>query len=475
MTDGRYRETYEFPTPFMSPLPSKDTNQTILTLGVEVEFMLIGFQSHEDPHSLVAEALERQSTISFGDATPTPYYTALPEVRSCIRREVVPWVPAGMMYGPKSGVRRYDRRRFNVMSEQGIDPEGSGVMFGDTWFQERPQREDTGAVVDDDEVPCGDFGTQAEGPVGDIPTPVQRGVQHGGVADVPESAATHTGGSHRASLEISTPVLRLGSWQRATSNILDSLMSLQNRVYGSPLKVRFNQYTGLHVHVARRGGWSIHQAKKILKAIVIFEEAMDLQHPHSRRSESHSVYPQSSMFRSNVRSMRIHSYPKMERVKWVDFQITQHNSRTRHEGLKTLCDLTNANGKGTKYNFLGVLTSGTVEFRQAIASLDKASVERWVKMVLDFVSAAIYSSKKDLLRWAITEDEHGATLPHFLHMGQKARASGWLGSGPEDEFESIDNWDIFEGLGGHGSDQDEYSDFSVEEFLPNDVQQAPAA
>lgn len=578
-------------TPTAPEHPQKP-QQNILTLGLELEFLLLGFEQDENPYTLVTDALdagimvpfECASCLTLGTSQASFGVCELPELRSSVRRGFVPWLPPGRFSGAVGGIRRYDRKRFNVMDEEGIDDQevllGLG-LFGcgleqlvDFPFEEETRGLGSGGVtgggrlsemslgmslgiVSERRQPLtarqllflshdtclvdltqpvdlrlGEmFGSGSEEPEGgswvlpsetsleDIPdfeslpeplfsvksegSPGLSELLHEASTDgsTPESAPSniiagqplwHSPGTPeikkcgRASLEISTPILRERSWQRVIVKMLNSLTALEQRPQGQPLKIQFNQSTGLHVHVGRRGGWSIHQLKKILKAIVIFEEAMDLMHPDSRHSSATSEYAQSDMFRSNVRHMQIHNRSRLERVEWIDLKINSCNSRTRDEGLSTLCNVVNGRIKSIKYNFLGVLSCGTVEFRQAVGTLDVAAVEGWVNTILNFVHAAINTSQAQWCRWAKGEDEaikdgDDSTLTEFLDYGQHWRnqspSYGPQGVDLEDELPAFSTvlHTTSEDLEKLESVEFYDSDFSVEEYLPGNHQQSEAA
>lgn len=232
---------------------------------------------------------------------------------------------------------------------------------------------------------------------------------------------------NRQSMEVATPIMREHSWRRVVSTLLASLEALGR----SRLDVIFNKDTGLHVHVGRRGGWSVCQLKKILKAVVVFEEAMDTQHPVSRvRSDVDQKVVNIS---SNIEMMKIRPMAKLERVRYVDSKINSRTARTRSEGVMRVYMLSNGSNKCTKYNFLSAKESGTVEFRQGIASLDWNQVGRWVDVVLDFVSAAITTTRVDFEQWAgdMDDPDHDmlSVLDSFLTHGReyRFRSENWSG------------------------------------------------
>lgn len=565
-----------------APKHPQEPQQNILTLGLELEFLLLGFEQNENPYTLVTDALDAGMMVPFKSVlgtSQTPFgVCALPELRSSVRRGFVPWLPPGRFSGAVGGIRRYDRKRFNVMDEEGIDDQevlmglglfGSGLeQLVDFPFGEETRGLGSGGVTEGgrlSEMSLGEvgsgrrqpltarqllflshdtcltqpvdlrlgemFGSGPEEPEGgsgvlpsetsleDIPDfeslpeplfglksegsprlsePLHEASTDGGISEsappniIAGQPLWHSPGTPeikkcgRASLEISTPILRERSWQRVITKMLNSLTALEQRPQGQPLKIQFNQSTGLHVHVGRRGGWSIHQLKKILKAIVIFEEAMDLMHPDSRHSSATSEYAQSDMFRSNVRHMQIHNRSRLERVEWIDLKINSCNSRTRDEGLSTLCNVVNGRIKSIKYNFLGVLSCGTIEFRQAIGTLDVTAVEGWVNTILNFVHAAINTSQAQWCRWAKGEDEaikdgDDSTLTEFLDYGQH-----WRNQSPSYDPQGVDLEDELLAFSTvlHTTSGDleklesvEFydSDFSVEEYLPENRQQSEAA
>lgn len=381
----------------MPPLPvnARKGEQTIITLGLELEFLLLNLRMEDDPHTIVKDALEGygQAQFSTHGLTAPERCPSLPEVRCDIRLDRVIWFPHGK-YTQKttraSGrtitqtFTRYNRRHLTLMNEHGLDPLREEGSFG----------------------------------------PVQEVVGSGEVRN-------------RASMEVSTPIMREGSWRRVVPGMLDSLWALGQ----SRLGIEFNENTGLHVHVGRRGGWSVCQLKKILKAVVVFEEAMDTMHPASRvRRAVGDQMPLNVC--SNIEAMRIAHLSKLERVRYVDSRINSRTARTRTEGVMRLCALANAYGKCTKYNFLSARESGTVEFRQAIASLDREQVGHWVAVVLDFVNAAITTTRKEFERWAKDmDDNHAHITQSFLVHGReyRLRSISWSTDFEDELPEEVDS------------------------------------
>lgn len=371
----------------MPPLLRRDGNQTILTLGLELEFLLLNLGIDDNPHAIIKNALEEYGAVPFA-LSPSHHQinpVHLPEVRGDIRLDHVYWFPQGVStalpslggFGGKTTPRentRYNCKRFNLMNENGIDPKREEGVFG----------------------PTQEIGLDGEVRV-------------------------------RQSMEIATPIMREGSWRRVVFSMLDSLESLTE---DTGLGIQFNKDTGLHVHVGRRGGWSICQLKKILKAVVVFEEAMDLQHPKSRVRSN--VNQRAVNIKSNIELMKISNISKLKRLRFIDSKINSRTVRTRTEGLMRLYTLTNGNDKGTKYNFLPIKETGTVEFRQAIASLDYDYIDDWINVVLDFVCAAISTTREAFETLARAEDDNYDMLDTFLIYGRGYRFCCW---GLEEDLE----------------------------------------
>lgn len=378
-------EEHGLPWEYPIPPPTENARkgeQTIITLGLELEFLLLNLRANDDPYAIVKDTLAGYGRAPFGTLGQIVLgqSPSLPEIRCDVRLDQVIWFPHGKCIQKTTRISgetvaktftRYNRKHFNIMDEYGLDP----------------LRE------------VGNFG------------PVLEAIGNGEVRK-------------RASMEVSTPIMREGSWPRVVFGMLDSLWALGQ----SRLDIGFNENTGLHVHVGRRGGWSICQLKKILKAIVIFEEEMDAQHPASR---VRSMLDRESVnILSNVELMNISHLSKLERVKYIDSRINSRTVRNRAEGLTRLCTLTNGCNKCTKYNFLPVKESGTVEFRQAIASLDRSQVGYWIVTVLDFVNAAITTTQKEFEQWAKNMDDGNAHITQsFLAQGReyRSRSTSWSG------------------------------------------------
>lgn len=180
-------------------------------------------------------------------------------------------------------------------------------------------------------------------------------------------------------VEIVTPIMRLGSYEHLVRGMLEAVSSC-------PLEISLTPACGLHVHVGRRGKFSADHLRRIAKAIVLFENEMDKFHPPWRQY--------SNMYTKSNRDMA-HGFRKIA----ADLEASPENSQLVEvlDGLtKTNEVVTAMNGpaeidKNFKYNFQSFANYGTVEFRQARATLDVPWVLAWIKIVAAFVEAAIYT------------------------------------------------------------------------------------
>lgn len=205
-----------------------------------------------------------------------------------------------------------------------------------------------------------------------------------------------------AGLEVRTPILRLGSWQLVVENVLKSLSAVPGVIIG------FTQQCGLHVHIGRRGGFELSHIKGLAKAVVIFEEDIERTwHPAHRCGVGSELYADSNR-KTSVSLKTLNSTLEMVRL------IEQQNTISGVRGI--ICDV-DVGHRDFKYNFQSLVELGSIEFRQAQATLDKDWVVGWVSMLVKFVRASEVVSEKLFEKFVEAADNGEDRLSEFLEWG----------------------------------------------------------
>ena len=180
-------------------------------------------------------------------------------------------------------------------------------------------------------------------------------------------------------VEICTPIMRFRSWEWVIPTVFEHLTA--------QFDCRFNNTTGLHVHVGRGCGWDLSAAKSIAKAVIIFESTLDHYHP---------------LHRAPAWNWCIHSNRENDNLT----HFAKSTIMRKLEDAGTFQELINliSPHKFFKYNFNSLKRYGTVEFRQADASIGTDQAVQWINLVVRFVTAAVEATPEEFERWAEDED-----------------------------------------------------------------------
>lgn len=205
-----------------------------------------------------------------------------------------------------------------------------------------------------------------------------------------------------AGVEVRTPILRLGSWQFVVEDVWKSLSAIPD------MNIRFTQQCGLHVHIGRRGGFELSHIKGLAKAVVIFEEDIERTwHPAHRCGVGGELYADSNRKTSlSLKTMKT----TLEMVRLIGRQNTISGVRG------VICDV-DVGHRDFKYNFQSLVEFGSIEFRQAQATLDENWVVAWVSMLVKFVRASEVVSEKLFEKFVEAADNGEDRLSEFLEWG----------------------------------------------------------
>lgn len=191
-------------------------------------------------------------------------------------------------------------------------------------------------------------------------------------------------------VEIATPILRNNQWTWVIPEMLQAI--------GNRFSVLFNSSTGLHVHIGIGRKYILQDLRRIAKAVVLFEAHLNKYHPVCRNPLGVDSHQHILSCRGNILLKGL-SNPKMLRE--------LNKARNINELLCIINGLPHFNHfynnsryyKGYRYNLTSVNKLGTVEFRQAIGTLDGRKTVNWIERVVKFITSAITTTDEVFEGW----------------------------------------------------------------------------
>jgi hypothetical protein len=183
---------------------------------------------------------------------------------------------------------------------------------------------------------------------------------------------------HGMSVEVSTPVLYNTNWRWVIPDVITTLKGCAS--------FAFNDTSALHVHIGIGRPYILRDIRQICKAIVIFEEQMDLIHPKGRRPLPSD---ESSYFKSCRHNSFLHGKDTTRVLAILDAR----------ERISELVYAINPGREGDidrnyKYNLTSLWSYGTIEFRQAKGTASAGWIVGWIDTVVQFVTMAIQTSDR---------------------------------------------------------------------------------
>lgn len=190
-------------------------------------------------------------------------------------------------------------------------------------------------------------------------------------------------------VEIATPILRYRQWE--------SVIPEMGRVVREGFRVAFNNSTGLHVHVGIGREYRLQDLRRIAKAIILFETAMDKYHPVCRR-------PAKSEMNSHILACRdsppLRGLSDIEMMRKLDSVQDIHHLFGIMQSVAPLAlDSSTPYHRGYRYNLTSVYRFNTVEFRQAAGTTDGRKIVEWINKTIKFVTSAIATSDEVFNKW----------------------------------------------------------------------------
>lgn len=187
-------------------------------------------------------------------------------------------------------------------------------------------------------------------------------------------------------VEIATPILKHRQWE--------SVIPEMAQIVRERFQVAFNDSTGLHVHVGIGRDYRLQDLRRIAKAIVLFETAMNKYHPVCRNpaTSKHILACRDSLplkGLSDIEMMR-----KLDSVQDIHYLFGMMQSPHTYSSIPYY--------RGYRYNLTSVDIYNTVEFRQAAGTTDGHKTVEWINRTIKFVTSAIATSDEVFNEWGAT-------------------------------------------------------------------------
>lgn len=199
-----------------------------------------------------------------------------------------------------------------------------------------------------------------------------------------------TGGLRTAKgVEIATPILRHRQWE--------SVIPEMAQIVREGFNVAFNGSTGLHVHVGIGREYQLQDLRRIAKAIVLFETAMDKYHPVCRNPSTPEMNSHILACRDSLPLKGLSDIEMMRKLDSVQETYDLFSMMQSVVSL-TLYSPTSYH-RGYRYNLTSVYRYNTVEFRQAVGTTDGHKIVEWIDMTIKFVTSAIATPDEVFNEW----------------------------------------------------------------------------
>lgn len=194
------------------------------------------------------------------------------------------------------------------------------------------------------------------------------------------------------SVEIATPILLGDQFEWVIPEMCDAINDLVKK-QGALIDLSPESGCGLHVHIGiHERHYTLGELKRIAKAVVIFEDVMDIHHADHRRGSHEYTH-------SNRGALPLRGLSIAEMVDKLEA------STTSNELLGIINDNTGNQGKYFKYNLTATKIFGTVEFRQAEGSIDDTVIVEWIRNVVTFIISAIRTRDDNFRQLAYMADQ----------------------------------------------------------------------
>lgn len=219
-------------------------------------------------------------------------------------------------------------------------------------------------------------------------------------------------------VEIGTPVLRNGQWRWVIPKMFKALRS--------DFQLSFNGSTALHIHIGIGREYCLRDLKRISKAIILFEEQMGTHHSGCRNPVSPTEWPYAYSYilpcRNGIPLRGLSETAMMRKIDGARY-IPELIRIMNYDYLVYAGEL----HRRYRYSFREVLRTNTIEFRQAIGTVDTGWTLDWICRIIKFVTSAIATPDAEFYSWADQGIQdlgiyHRFGVPSPLETGFRLRA-----------------------------------------------------
>lgn len=199
-------------------------------------------------------------------------------------------------------------------------------------------------------------------------------------------------------VEISTPAFTNGVWRK--------IIPIMMKYMTESGRFKFNPTTALHIHLGKGIGqeFSFEELSRISKAIILFEKQLGALHPTRNPTDQHGLGP--IYYKWCTENPRLKNLSMKRRIELID---SISNSKESSEKKRdTLLNCINYNTGSLimsweryyTYNLGSNQKYGTIEFRQAAATLNHVDTLEWIETAICFTLKACQTEKAKFLELA---------------------------------------------------------------------------
>ncbi|RPB09921.1 hypothetical protein P167DRAFT_547679 [Morchella conica CCBAS932] len=193
-------------------------------------------------------------------------------------------------------------------------------------------------------------------------------------------------------VEVATPILLGDQFEWVIPEMCTAINDAVKR-QGATIDLSPESECGLHVHIGiQERHYTLGELKRIAKAVVIFEDVMEIHHAAHRRASAD--YIKSNRAAEQLKGLSIvQMIEKLESATTSNGLLHMINSDPDHPD------------KHFKYNLTATKKFGTVEFRQAEGSIDATKILEWIRNVVTFIIGALYTPDERFPEFAYWVDQ----------------------------------------------------------------------
>lgn len=195
-------------------------------------------------------------------------------------------------------------------------------------------------------------------------------------------------------VEVATPILLGDQFEWVIPEMCAAINEAVKK-QGAIIDLSPESECGLHIHIGiQERHYTLGELKRIAKAVVIFEDVMEIHHAAHRRGGSE--YIKSNRAAEQLKGLSIvQMIDKLESATTSNELLYMINSDPDHPYPD----------KHFKYNLSATKKFGTIEFRQAEGSIDDTKILEWIRNVITFIIGALYTPDERFPEFAYWVDQ----------------------------------------------------------------------